>query len=40
MCGLGSAMAADAMGVMPYDWRRMLEYALAGMRTVSGRAKP
>ena len=22
-CGLGSAMAADAVGVMPYDWRRM-----------------
>jgi AcrR family transcriptional regulator len=40
MCGLGSAMAADAVGVMPYDWRRMLEYALAGMRTVSGRAEP
>jgi AcrR family transcriptional regulator len=40
MCGLGSAMAADAVGVMPYYWRRMLEYALAGMRTVSGRAEP
>ncbi|HEX2415887.1 MAG TPA: helix-turn-helix domain-containing protein [Thermoleophilaceae bacterium] len=40
MCGLGSAMAADAMGVMPYDWRRILEYTLAGMRTVSERAEP
>jgi AcrR family transcriptional regulator len=33
MCGLGSVMAADALGVMPYDWRRLLEFALAGMRT-------
>ena len=37
MCGLGSAMAADAIGVMPYDWRRTLEFTLDGMRTVSGR---
>jgi AcrR family transcriptional regulator len=33
MCGLGSIMAADALGVMPYDWRRHLEFVLAGMRT-------
>ncbi len=32
MCGLGSVMAADDLGVMPYDWRRLLEFALAGMR--------
>ena len=32
MCGLGSIMAADALGVMPYDWRRHLEFVLAGMR--------
>jgi AcrR family transcriptional regulator len=32
MCGLGSIMAADALGVMPYDWRRHLEFMLAGMR--------
>ena len=35
MCGLGSVMAADALGVMPYDWRRLLEFALAGMRAGS-----
>ena len=33
MCGLGSIMAADLLGVMPYDWRRQLEFTLAGMRT-------
>jgi AcrR family transcriptional regulator len=32
MCGLGSVMAADALGVMSYDWRRLLEFALEGMR--------
>jgi AcrR family transcriptional regulator len=32
MCGLGSIMAADALGVMPYDFRRHLEFVLAGMR--------
>jgi AcrR family transcriptional regulator len=31
-CGLGSIMAADALGVMPYDWRRHMEFVLAGMR--------
>ena len=38
MCGLGSMMAADSMGVMPYDRRRQLEFALDGMRTASKRA--
>ncbi|HZC12920.1 MAG TPA: helix-turn-helix domain-containing protein [Thermoleophilaceae bacterium] len=32
MCGLGSIMAADALGVMPYDWRRHMEFSLEGMR--------
>jgi AcrR family transcriptional regulator len=32
MCGLGSVMAAEALGVMPYDWRRHLEFVLEGMR--------
>jgi AcrR family transcriptional regulator len=32
MCGLGSIMAADALGVMPYDWRRHMEFVLEGMR--------
>jgi AcrR family transcriptional regulator len=32
MCGLGSIMAADALGVMSYDWRRLLELTLEGMR--------
>jgi AcrR family transcriptional regulator len=32
MCGLGSIMSANALGVMPYDWRRHLEFALDGMR--------
>ncbi len=40
MCGLGSAMAADAMGVLPYEWRRSLEFMLDGMRTVSKRSDP
>ena len=38
MCGVGSMMAADALGVMSYDWRRQLEFALDGMRTVAKRA--
>ncbi len=33
MCGLGSMMAADAAGVMPYDWRRQLDLFLDGVRT-------
>jgi AcrR family transcriptional regulator len=33
MCGLGSVMAADALGVMSYDWRRLLEFTLEGMRS-------
>jgi AcrR family transcriptional regulator len=33
MCGLGSMMAADACGVMPYDWRRQLDLFLDGVRT-------
>jgi AcrR family transcriptional regulator len=32
MCGLGSIMAADSLGVMSYDWRRHLEFVLDGMR--------
>ena len=32
MCGLGSMMAADRLGVMPYDWRRQLEFTLDGVR--------
>jgi AcrR family transcriptional regulator len=32
MCGLGSMMAADRLGVMPFDWRRQLEFTLDGMR--------
>jgi AcrR family transcriptional regulator len=32
MCGLGAIMAADARGVMPFDWRRQLEFMLDGMR--------
>lgn len=32
MCGLGSMMAADRLSVMSYDWRRALEFMLAGMR--------
>jgi AcrR family transcriptional regulator len=35
MCGLGSIMAADALGVMPYDWRRHMEFSLEGMRAGS-----
>ncbi len=38
MCGLGSTMAADAMGVMRYDWRRTLEFSLDGIRA-SGRPR-
>lgn len=30
--GLGGMMAADAQGLMPYDWRRQLEFSLEGMR--------
>ena len=33
MCGLGSMMAADARGVMSYDWRRQLDLFLDGIRT-------
>jgi AcrR family transcriptional regulator len=32
MCGIGSVMAAEALGVMSYDWRRHLEFVLEGMR--------
>jgi AcrR family transcriptional regulator len=32
MCGLGAIMAADARGVMPFDWRRQLEFMLDGLR--------
>jgi AcrR family transcriptional regulator len=32
MCGLGAIMAADARGVMPFDWRRQLEFMLDGIR--------
>jgi AcrR family transcriptional regulator len=32
MCGLGAIMAADARGVMPFDWRRQLEFMLYGLR--------
>jgi hypothetical protein len=28
-------MAADALGVMPYDWRRHMEFSLEGMRAGS-----
>jgi AcrR family transcriptional regulator len=39
MCGLGAIMAADARGVMPFDWRRQLDFMLDGMRPpVSARA--
>ena len=34
-CGLGSMMAADAMGVMRYDWRRALGFWLDGIRAKS-----
>ena len=32
MCGLGAIMAADARGVMPFDWRRQLDFMLDGLR--------
>ena len=32
MCGLGAVMAADSRGVMPFDWRRQLEFMLDGIR--------
>jgi AcrR family transcriptional regulator len=32
MCGLGAIMAADARGVMRFDWRRQFEFMLDGMR--------
>jgi AcrR family transcriptional regulator len=32
MCGLGAIMAADARGVMPFDWRRQLELMMDGLR--------
>ena len=30
--GLGGIMASDAHGLLPYDWRRHLEFVLEGMR--------
>ena len=33
MCGLGSMMAADARGVMSFDWQRQLDLFLDGIRT-------
>jgi hypothetical protein len=33
MCGLGSMMAADARGVMSFDWQRQLDLFLDGVRT-------
>jgi hypothetical protein len=36
MCGLGSMMAADACGVMSYDWHRQLDLFLDGVRTSRG----
>jgi len=39
MCGLGAIMAADAHGVLPFDWRRQLEFMLDGWRApISARA--
>jgi AcrR family transcriptional regulator len=39
MCGLGAIMAADARGVLPFDWRRQLEFMLDGWRApISARA--
>jgi AcrR family transcriptional regulator len=32
MCGLGAIMAADARGVMRFDWRRQFEFMLDGLR--------
>jgi AcrR family transcriptional regulator len=32
ICGLGAIMAADARGVLPFDWRRQLEFMLDGLR--------
>jgi AcrR family transcriptional regulator len=32
MCGLGAIMAADARGVMRFDWRRQLAFMLDGLR--------
>jgi AcrR family transcriptional regulator len=32
MCGLGAIIAADSRGVMPFDWRRQLEFMLDGIR--------
>lgn len=32
MCGLGSMMSADRLGIMSFDWRRQLEFTLDGMR--------
>jgi AcrR family transcriptional regulator len=33
MCGLGGMMAADARGVMSFDWRRQVDLFLDGVRT-------
>jgi len=33
MCGLGGIMAADARGVMSFDWRRQVDLFLDGVRT-------
>jgi AcrR family transcriptional regulator len=32
LCGLGAIMAADARGVMRFDWRRQFDFTLDGMR--------
>lgn len=32
ICGLGAIMAADARGVLPFDWRRQLDFMLDGLR--------
>jgi AcrR family transcriptional regulator len=32
MCGLGAIMAADARGLMRFDWRRQLDFMLDGIR--------
>jgi AcrR family transcriptional regulator len=36
MCGLGSMMAADACGPVPYDWQRQLGIFLDGARATRG----
>jgi AcrR family transcriptional regulator len=32
ICGLGAIMAADARSVLPFDWRRQLDFMLDGLR--------